>query len=93
MVGQLSAAFLMPFVGAAVDYTDSRRFFGSASAWILAVTTLLQAVISRRTWQLVACLHDHRDAINSEGFDRHLHLHLVSSLLLSPDGTTQDPTG
>ncbi|KAH8061475.1 Vacuole effluxer Atg22-like protein [Aureococcus anophagefferens] len=56
MVGQLSAAFLMPFVGAAVDYTDSRRLFGSASAWILAVTTLLQAVISRRTWQLVACL-------------------------------------
>ena len=57
MVGQMSAAIAMPFVGAAVDYTDSRRWFGAASAWVLAVTTLLQSMITfRKTWVVVAAM-------------------------------------
>ena len=52
MVGQFSATALMPLVGTAVDYTSKRRHLGAASAWILCITTLAQASISKQTWFL-----------------------------------------
>jgi len=56
MVGQMSAALAMPFVGAAVDYTPHRRRFGAVSAAVLAFTTFAQAMIGPRTWEVVAAM-------------------------------------
>ncbi|KAJ1460309.1 autophagy-related protein 22-like protein [Pelagophyceae sp. CCMP2097] len=56
MVGQLSAAVAMPFVGACVDYTGSRRRLGAASGWVMCGVTLAQAAVSREALLAVSLL-------------------------------------
>ena len=55
-LGQLTGAVLTPFVGAVSDYTDQRRLVGAASAWIVALVTLVQACVTQETWFFVALI-------------------------------------